>query len=79
MSYKNDIFLPYRKLLVSYKVKKIYMPSQFVATQQREMAMRNARKARFLVIRNRYKALFYGDGYGVQGGADVLGGYTQSS
>jgi hypothetical protein len=37
------------KLLVSYKVKKIYMPSQFVATQQREMAMRNARAARFLV------------------------------
>ena len=27
------------------------MPSQFVAAQQREMAMRNARAARFLTVR----------------------------
>ena len=32
------------------KAKKICMPSQFVAAQQREMAMRNAREARFLSI-----------------------------
>jgi hypothetical protein len=41
-------FLLYKKLLVSNKVKKICMPAQFVATQQRAMAMRNARRARFL-------------------------------
>jgi hypothetical protein len=34
------------------------MPSQFVATQQREMAMRNARKARFLDLTGNYNKLY---------------------
>jgi hypothetical protein len=62
-------FLPYRKLLVPYKVKKIEMPAQFAAAQQRAMAMRNARKARFLVYVCfiRVRVSFFLSSFGLKG------------
>ena len=48
-------FLLYRKLLVSNKAKRIYMPAQFSAAQKRATAMRNAREARFLVLEHQYR------------------------